>query len=395
MRNRTILISGAGIAGPALAYWLLRHGFEPTIIEQAPALRTGGYIVDFWGIGWNVAERMGILPQLVEDGYQIEEMRFVNDRGTRVGGFDASLLRAASGEQFTSLLRGDLARDIYATVDGRVETIFADSVHAIQQDQGGVDVTFECSAPRRFDLVIGADGLHSAVRRRAFAEEPTFEHYLGYCTAAFSSVGYPHRDERAYVSYSAPARQIARYALRDGRSAFFFVFVQPSRPAAIHQSAVEQRALLRRIYGDAGWECREILDVMESADDIYLDGVSQIRMDSWSRGRVALVGDAAFCPSPLAGQASGFALASAYLLAGELAAAGGDHTTAFSKYESRFKPFVEAKQRAAARFGGWFVPRTRFSIWFRNQTTNLMNLPFLSSVLLKRASADGFELPEY
>lgn len=393
MRNRRVLISGAGIAGPTLAYWLLRHDFTPTLVERAPALRTGGYMIDFWGIGYNVAERMGLLPALQRDGYRLEEVRLVNASGQRVSGFDARVFQAASHGRYTSLLRGDLAHDIYELVAEQVETIFDDSIAALHEETADVAVTFERTPPRRFDLVVGAGGLHSNVRRLAFGRGTNFETYLGYYTAAFSADRYPHRDEGAYVSYSVPGAQVARYALRAGRSAFLFVLARDEPLAAAHEPAA-QRALLRETFAGAGWECDEILAAMDRADDLYFDAVAQVHMPAWSTGRVALVGDAAYCPSLLAGQGSALAMAGAYLLAHALAASAGDYQEAFADYQQRFKPFVDAKQRAAARLGAWFAPRTAWGIRLRNLGTSLMRLPVIGDLVAARSFADRMELPE-
>jgi 2-polyprenyl-6-methoxyphenol hydroxylase-like FAD-dependent oxidoreductase len=200
MKNRKVLISGAGIAGSTLAYWLLRWGFEPTLIDRAPSPRPGGYMIDFWGLGYDVAERMNLLPVLLSDGYRIDELQLVDTHGAKVGGFDGRIFRSATDNRLVSLLRADLARRLYATVEGKVETMFSDSVRTLSEDNGGVDVTFERSKSRRFDLVVGADGLHSAVRPAAFGQAGAYERYLGYCAAAFSMAGYPYRNEGVYVA---------------------------------------------------------------------------------------------------------------------------------------------------------------------------------------------------
>ena len=391
-RNRNVLISGAGIAGPTLAYWLLRHGFTPTLVERAPAIRTGGYMIDFWGVGYEVADRMGILPALRRDGYRLEEVRLVDASGRRVAGFDAGVFQAASDGRFLSLLRGDLARRIYELVDGRVETILADSVATLEEDATGVAVTFEHAPARRFDLVVGADGLHSAVRTLLSGDGARPETYLGYYAAAFSVDRYPHRDEGAYVSHAAPGCQVARYALRDGRSAFLLVVARDAPLMLDHHDTAAQQAFLREKFAGVGWECDEILAAMDRTDDFYFDAVAQTRLADWSRGRVVLLGDAAYCPSLLAGQGSAFAMAGAHVLAHELAAAEGHHTTAFAAYQRRFKPFVDEKQQAAVRFARWFAPRTRLGVWLRDRATNLLRLPVVGNLIAARSFGDRFEL---
>jgi 2-polyprenyl-6-methoxyphenol hydroxylase-like FAD-dependent oxidoreductase len=395
-RNTRILIAGAGIAGPTLAYWLARSGFTPTLIEHAPAPRTGGYMLDFWGVGYDVAERMDLLPALRGDSYPLYEVRIVDRAGKRVAGFDARVFDAASHGRFLSIPRGDLARRIYDLVPSSAETIFGDSIAAIREGRDGVTVSFSHAADRQFDLVVGADGLHSAVRRLAITDgrDDAFgETYLGYYAAAFSVDHYPHRDEGVYVSYATPGRQVARYALRNDRSAFLLVFAsdEPLKDAAHGPEA--QRAQLRTRFAGAGWECDEIMRALDASNDLYFDAMSQMRLPYWSRGRVALVGDAAYCPSLLAGQGSAFAMAGAYLLAHALSEARGDYEVAFAEYERRFKPFVEGKQDAAKRFGGWFAPRTRLGVRLRNVATNVMGWPIVGNFAARRGFIDRFELP--
>lgn len=390
----TVLISGLGVAGPTLAYWLRRFGFVPTVVERAPAPRTGGYMIDFWGVGFDVADRMGLVPALERDGYRLEELRLVDGDGRRITTVDARVFARALDGRFVSLPRGDLAHRIYELIDGGVETIFADSIVRLEQDARGVEVSFERTATRRFDLVVGADGLHSNVRRLVFGDGGEVETYLGYYAAAFSAAGYPHRDEGTYVSYALPGRQIARYALRNGRSAFFFVFAQEKPLAIDHHDTAAQRQILRQRFSGTGWECDEILDVMDSASDLYFDVVSQTRLPDWSRGRVVLVGDAAYCPSLLSGQGCAFGMAGAYLLAESLRRFPGDHARAFAEYQLQFKPFVDRKQQAAARFADWFAPRTPFRLLVRNLATRAMGLPYIGGVIAARSFGDRLQLPD-
>jgi len=375
MRNRKILISGVGIAGPTLAYWLRSYGFEPTLVERAPTLRSGGYIVDFWGLGFDVAEKMRLLPALRSEGYEINEVRIVDGRGNRVGGFSLTSMQPILKGRYLSILRSDLARLIYCTLRGATRTIFGDTVKAIEQDANGVNVTFENSKPERFDLVIGAGGLHAPVRSLVFGPEHRYEHYLGYCAASSSVDTYPHNDPRAYVTYAAPGRQISRYLLRGGRTVFFFVLARNEKLTVGEHDIQTHKRLLHDAFDGEGWECHEILRALDRCQELYFDSVSQIRMDHWSSGRVALVGDASFCPSLLAGQGSSLAMAGAYILAGELNAAGGDYQRAFSRYEQLLKPLIISKQHSAESFARSFAPKTALGLFLRNRGTRLFSIP--------------------
>jgi 2-polyprenyl-6-methoxyphenol hydroxylase-like FAD-dependent oxidoreductase len=386
---RTVLISGAGIAGPTLAYWLRAGGYEPTLVERAPALRHGGYVIDFWGLGYDIAERMGLLPAIESAGYRVREMRIVDGRGRRVAGFGTNVLDDLTGGRYVTLARSDLSRLLYGTVRDGVETIFDEEIVGLEQQPEGVDVQLRRGGSRRFDLVVGADGLHSQVRRLAFGSIGTFERNLGYGVAAFETRGYRHRDENVYLMHNRPGRMVGRFALRDDRTLFLFVFRgDAGEPAA-------QKAQLRDLYRDARWECPDILNELERTDDLYCDRVSQIRMDGWSRGRVVLIGDAAFCVSLVAGQGSALAMISAYVLAGELARADGRHEEAFSAYETRLRSYIGAKQRGAERFAAAFAPRTSWGLWFRNQVVKAFSFPGAAKFAIGRDLADKLDLPTY
>jgi 2-polyprenyl-6-methoxyphenol hydroxylase-like FAD-dependent oxidoreductase len=388
-----IAINGAGVAGPTLAYWLLRGGHEPTLIEKAPALRTGGYVIDFWGLGYTLAERMGILPAVLDAGYQVREVRLVDERGGKNGGFSVRAFRSATGGRFTSLKRSDLAAIIYARLEGRVATLFDDGIVGLEQHAGGVRVRLERGGERDFDLVIGADGLHSAVRELAFGRVAELD--LGYCVAAFELADYRPRDELTYVAHATPGRQIARFAMRDDRTLVLLVFRRELLAGAAPIGPLEQRAALRRVFGDAGWEAERMLTALDGADGLYFDRVSQIRMPAWSNGRVALVGDAGAAVSLLAGEGTGLAMAEAYVLAGELARTGESYTAAFAGYENALRGFIESKQKSAAAFAPSFVPRTRLGLFTRRQATKLMTFQLVANLLIGRSIRDDFALPDY
>jgi 2-polyprenyl-6-methoxyphenol hydroxylase-like FAD-dependent oxidoreductase len=389
-----ILINGAGVAGPTLAWWLARSGHEVTLVERAPALRAGGYVIDFWGAGYDIAERMGVLPRILERGYQVREVRLVDRAGGTVGGFSTDVFVRATGGRFTSIRRSDLARAIFDDLDGSVETIFGDSVAAIDDRGDCVNVSLERAESREVDLVIGADGLHSRVRALVFGDESDLEVPLGYRVAAFEVRGYRPRDELVYVTYAVPGRQLSRFAMRDDRTLFLAVFREEYCAGLESASAAaDPKAIVRRIYSGLGWECTRIVEAMNDAGDIYFDRVSQIRMRRWTSGRVALVGDAAACVSLLAGEGTGLAMTEAYVLAAELAVARGDHRAAFAAYERRMMPFLEKKQRSAARFASSFVPKTAMGVAFRNLVTKLLRFGPVADWFIVRDLRDDIVLP--
>jgi 2-polyprenyl-6-methoxyphenol hydroxylase-like FAD-dependent oxidoreductase len=389
-----ILINGAGVAGPTLAWWLARSGHEVTLVERAAAPRSGGYVIDFWGAGYDIAERMSVLPRILEQGYRVREVRMENRDGRKVGGFSTDVFVRATNGRFTSVRRSDLARAIFDGLGERVETIFGDSVASIDDGGERVRVTFDRSAPREVDLVVGADGLHSRVRGLVFGPERDVELSLGYHVAAFEVGGYTPRDELAYVSHAVPGRQISRFAMRDDRTLFLAVFRDEYISTKYGEDIdADPREVVRDIYAGLGWECARIVDAMEGAGEVYYDRVSQIRMPRWSSGRVVLVGDAAACVSLLAGEGTGLAMTEAYVLAAELAAAGGDHRTAFAAYERRMMPFLAKKQRSAARFASSFAPKTALGIHFRNVMTGLLHLGPIADWLILRDLRDDIVLP--
>jgi 2-polyprenyl-6-methoxyphenol hydroxylase-like FAD-dependent oxidoreductase len=390
---RTVLISGAGIAGPTLAFWLKAGGFEPTLIEQAPALRAGGYVIDFWGLGYDIAERMGLAADVNRIGYHTRELRIVDDRGKRVAGFGTNIFRELTGGRYVTLGRSDLSRLLFEKVKRTTEVIFDDEIIDLQESTDRVQVQFESGNERGFDLVLGADGLHSNVRRLVFGPQPQFEKQLGYLVAAFEVRGYHPRDEDVYVMYGQPGRMVGRFALHGDRMLFLFVFAGDS--GSLPMTLDQQKAMLRERYRGGKWECPRILAELDRTHELYFDRVSRIRMESWSRGRVALVGDAAFCVSLLAGQGSALAMISAYVLAGELANADGRYEQAFARYEMFLRAYINMKQRGAERFAGAFAPKTQWGMWFRNQVIRAFAIPGLARFMVGRDIIDALRLPDY
>src|SRR6516225_8878637 len=259
-----IIINGAGIAGPTLAYWLRKSGHEVVLVEAAPQLRRGGYVLDFWGVGYDIADKMGLLPRIRELGYQVREVRFVDRHGHKRGGFSTEAIGRLVNGRFTTLRRSDLAATIYGALDGKVETIFSDSLASIEETGQCVRVGFDQAPPRQADLVVGADGLHSRVRRLVFGPDAGVEVSLGYHVAAFEVEGYRPRDELVYVSHGAPGRQISRWSLRDDKTLFLFVLRDEYLPTESPSTEQEPKAVLTRAFADVGWECPRILAALAS-----------------------------------------------------------------------------------------------------------------------------------
>jgi 2-polyprenyl-6-methoxyphenol hydroxylase-like FAD-dependent oxidoreductase len=242
-----IIINGVGIAGPTLAYWLRKAGHEVLLIEEAPKLRRGGYVIDFGLVGYDIAEKMGLIPRLRELGYQVGETRFVDRQGRRIASIPTDALARLTHGRYMTLRRSDLAATIYDALDGTVETIFGDSVASIEEESQGVRVCFDHAPPREADLVIGADGLHSRVRQLVFGPDAGVEVSLGYHVAAFEIEGYRPRDELVYVGYGVPGRQVWRFSMRDDKTLFLLVFRNKYLPDGSPANEEECKSVLAQI----------------------------------------------------------------------------------------------------------------------------------------------------
>ncbi|WP_433433859.1 FAD-dependent monooxygenase [Nonomuraea sp. CA-141351] len=392
MKNINVLISGASVAGPTLAYWLRRHGFNPTIVERAPALRDGGYAVDFRGEAHlSILRRMGILPDLERARTGMGSMSYVNSAGKPQSKMPADLF---AGD--IEILRGDLGRILYDATKDHTEYIFGDSITSLTEDEHGVTVTFERTPPRRFDLVIGADGLHSNTRRLTFGPEEQFVKHLGLYCAIFTTPNHLGLDHTGHA-YRTANKLVAWYSSRHNTEAkAVFYFASPALDLD-RRDVARQQAVLAESFTGNGWQSDRLLHEMRHAPDFYFDSVGQVHMDAWSRGRVALVGDAAYCPSSLSGMGSGLALIGAYVLAGELAAAHGDHRVAFARYEEEMRAYATGCQKMGDGVASLMVPGSRFMAGLLNQYYKLM--PYLPgknmASKIARKTAENITLRDY
>jgi 2-polyprenyl-6-methoxyphenol hydroxylase-like FAD-dependent oxidoreductase len=372
VRNRDVLISGAGVAGLALAYWLRRLGFTPVVVERAPAPRDGGQAVDLRGAAIEVARRTGILDAARAARTGTRGMSYVNAAGRRLASLDGAF--GVIDPHDVEIVRGDLVAILYEAARNDVEYIFNDSISSLTDGADGVAVTFERSAPRTFHLVVGADGLHSRVRGLAFGPEQRFIGHLGLYLAVFTIPNELELDHWQLI-YVTPGKSVTVTSARENREAravFFFA----SEPLDYdYRDRGQQQELLAAAFSGEGWEVPTLLRAMHAAPDFYLDAVGQVRIGSWSAGRVTLAGDAGYCPSPLSGQGSSLALVGAYVLASELSAADGDHHDAFARYQERMQNFVGRNQQIAKGNAKRFTPTSRRQIWLQNQ--GIRALPYM------------------
>jgi 2-polyprenyl-6-methoxyphenol hydroxylase-like FAD-dependent oxidoreductase len=366
MQSKNILISGASVAGPALAFWLDRYGFTTTIVERAPTLRPGGYAVDFRGASVRVIDRMGLLPAIEQKQTRIGAITIVDENHRKIASMPDGF---TSGE--LEILRGDLATIFYEATRDSTEYIFGDSISAIDESAAGVNVLFQSGKQRSFDLVIGADGLHSKVRSLAFGEESKFVRNLGFNISIFSIPNYLNLDH-AGLYYGTLGKKVGIFSGGPPAKAQASFFFAADPQTSSRNNTDTQKQILRQNFKDQKWEVPRLLELLDTAPDFYFDSVSQIKMDHWSAGRTALLGDAAWCPSPFSGMGTGMAVVGAYVLAGELAQANGNHTRSFEQYETLMLEFVAKCQGMADGGADWFVPRTRTRLWLATQMWKIL-----------------------
>ncbi|MFI6444297.1 FAD-dependent monooxygenase [Kitasatospora sp. NPDC050543] len=335
-----VLISGASVAGPALAYWLRRHGFTVTVVERAAQLRDGGYAVDFRGEALDVLDRMGLLEEVCALDTHMGDAALMDGEGEQYATLPAVIF---AGD--LEILKGDLTRLLHEATRDDVEYVFGDSIAALEQDDTGVHVTFVHGEPRTFDLVVGADGLHSHTRALAFGPEERFIRHLGIYTAIFSLDNYLGLQNTGQL-YSVPGLAANIFSARDNTEARAALHFASDPLDYDRRDVAQQRRIVAERFAGEGWQVPRLLWEAARAQDFYFDANAQVEMDRWSTGRVVLLGDAGYCSAPTSGRGTSQALIGAYVLAGELAAAGGEHTAAFEAYEREMRGYVTEHQQA-------------------------------------------------
>ncbi|UQU67135.1 FAD-dependent monooxygenase [Couchioplanes caeruleus] len=392
MSEREVLISGAGVAGPALALALHRHGFRATVVERAPALRDGGYKVDIRGAAVEVLKRLGMFEAARAADTAMRTVTYVRGDSRPVATLDANLLMGRRGDDL-EVMRTDLARILHAATAGAVEYVFGDSIASLDERPDGVAVTFAGGATRRFDLVVAADGLHSATRRMAMGEVPL--RHLGAYISIFDldgDLGLDHEE----VFHVEPGRMVFAYSTGAGEPAKAgLVFASPVLPRT-----VDGRRVLRERFAGAGWRVPSFLENLDAVDDLYFDSLSQVELPRWSAGRVVLLGDAAHCPAPSSGQGTSLALVGAYVLAGELAKGDGP-AAAFARYEAVMRPYVARNQELGRKMAGDMVPGGRVKVALMHHAMRTLRFnPWKRQIIEQvtrpvHLAANAIELPSY
>jgi 2-polyprenyl-6-methoxyphenol hydroxylase-like FAD-dependent oxidoreductase len=380
-----VLISGASVAGPVLAYWLHRNGHQVTVVERTAELRVGdgGQAVDLLGPAVEVIARMGLLPQVEAARTTTDTMTLIRPGRADIT-IDAAQLLAGVSDRHIEIMRGDLARILYEATRGDVTYTFGTTIEQLLEHAGGVDATLSDGTTATYDLVVGADGLHSGVRRLVFGPEEGYSHYLGGCLAVFSVPDFIGLHGRV-LGYNSVDRAVALYPTRTpGRTRVVILFRGPQPD---HRDPAAQRRLLRTVCAGLGWEVPRLLEHLDAADDFYLDAISQIRLPSWSRGRITLAGDAGYGPGPAVGGGSSLAVVGAYVLASELAAAGDDVSVAFPAYERALADAVAASRTIGPSVLATLIPRSDLQVWTTAQAMRL--LPRLPGFLQRKLTSFG------
>ena len=400
MQRGTVLISGAGIAGPALAYWLRRQGFTPTVVERAPAPRPGGQAIDIRGAARDVVEKMGLMSVLRAHHTGTHGIAYVNSKGKTVATMGADDFGDSGGIiAELEILRGDLVRILHNAAGSGTEFIYGDAITALAEGPDGVRVRFASGATRTFDIVVGADGIRSGVRKLAFGPHTDYVRDLGQYSTYFTA----HTDLKLdgwELMYNLPAgngvggRVVMLYPIGNtGEVRALFAF-KADELDYDRKDIRTQKEILTRAYADGGWEIPNLLDQLQDADDLFFARAGMVNVDCWSRGRSVLLGDSAFGGS--IGMGTSMALVGAYVLAGELGAANGNHTLAFANYEKRMRPFVETNQKRPPGSDSGFAPNSRGAIWMRNNVIKIITkLPGKGIMGGLQENANAIELSGY
>lgn len=396
--SKNVLISGASIAGPTLAYWLSNYGFNVTVVERSPSLRLGGQNIDVNGPAQKIARKMGIEEAIRTANTGEVGLQLIGQNNQVAADFPKDGL--VSGTQELEILRGDLVSILYDRTKQAVQYRFGDSITGLVQHTDQVAVTFSSGKTENFQLVVAADGVRSTTRRLVFGDEPVFN-YLGLYTA-YLTIPRTETDNNWWRWYTAVDRRIVMLRPdNEGTIRASVAFMEAGEAYEKLTPADQKRVLKTKLTG-AGWEADRISKAIDETQDVYFDKIGQIKAPRWSDGRVAMIGDAAYCPTPLTGKGTTLAMVGAYVLAGELAR-HERHQDAFAAYETLMRPYVESVQQLPPGIPWIVYPRTKLGVSILNTVAGLVaSKPVQKIVSLftskqpeNESKNDGIVLPDY
>ncbi|MCF6777716.1 tetracycline destructase [Thiotrichales bacterium 19X7-9] len=383
--NHKILVIGAGIAGPAICYWLKKYGFNPTLIERSKQLRTGGHAIDIRGITVDIVKKMEIYDSIRAKCTSILSTRYVDSDGQTLSEEYNEEGTFKEGDE-VEIVRGDLVNILLEAIPD-VPCYFDKKIISLTQKDQFVEVTFKDGHIEHYDLVMAADGLHSSTRKMTFSDEEYQFCNLGSYISVFSIPNYLNLN-RTQVLFNKDQKSISVSSDKDPNKASTCFAFQTKKALSNIANEQEQKKCLRDWFYDFGWESKQILNFIDDSDSFYFDVMAQIKMESWTKGRIALLGDAGYCASPLSGQGANLAIVGAYILAGELKSTEGDYAMAFSRYHKIMRPFVDANQDLALWLGECFLTEDEVSKEIVEQRS--------SEIMEKiKAAANAISLPDY
>ncbi|MEW1826907.1 FAD-dependent monooxygenase [Streptomyces sp. NPDC088196] len=396
MGRLKVLISGASIAGPALALWLAKYGADVTVVERWPELRTGGQLVDLRGVSREALRRMGVDTEVRSEREANFGLSFVDARGRTKGALRADQFGGDGPVAEIEILRGTLSRVLYDQSRDRVDYRFGDRITSTRDDGTKVHVEFATAPAASFDVVVGADGLHSELRESLFGPETNYLHHLGTYISFWTARNHIGIKDWT-VAYSEPGRTIGMRSILGNTKAMAFFSFRAGAPSYDWRDVDAQMRIVKARASGMGWEAAALLSQLDTAPDFYFDTCSQVRLPTWSAGRIGLVGDAAYSASPLSGHGATIAMVGAYVLAGELAGTPGDITGAFARYERKLRPWIGQIQRSAPDSGKTMTPRTSYGIAFRNNLVRLASHVPGKDVLIRSQinRSNAFTLDDY
>lgn len=394
-----VLISGGGIAGLTLAYWLQKSAISSVVIEQANAMRRDGYAIDFFGTGYDVASRMGLIDPLRSRQIPFEALVYVNKDGKPIARLDMELIRKLTEGKYLGLMHETLEEVLYEALDRSVEVRFGRWIERVEAGPDAVEVTFNDGATETFDLLIGADGVHSTTRALVFGPEEQFSRYLGYTIACYRL---PDRYGigKTFRMYNEPGRMAAAYCTPRADDLLLFFMYQSPQPE--HVPREQRLSRLREVFAGMGWLTEQFLSDVDPEVSVFMDAVFQIQMPTWHQGRVALVGDACDCPTLLSGQGASLAMGGAYLLAKALHESD-DYQQALRSYEQQMSAYVLEQQKSGRSFAksflpgsplGLFVQQAMLKVLLREAFGGLLRRQFIAPSILPASDAKPEPLGE-